>query len=317
MKAGLLFHRQFHLRHRQAIPRRSRSATATISSPWMRWLAGEGRPQRDRPGGDPRYQRREGRQHRRIAVLGIPPLKGTRLIVRRDANGAIESRRGRAAGWRHSGVKSATATIRIAKNPDTGEWVVSGGGSAEIGVGGFSGVLVIDVNGPFVTIAGKNLSLQRGPLKGSGYFQVTNRPLDPTGNPIEGGEPGDMSVSGHVEASMPLGSYLTATLGGHVPADRRAGLHRRCQPPADGQSVRAQVIRPRAVPPAAARHPDLRHLRARPAHRHFRHDRRFALVHRGDRAGAAPRRRAHRRFQSRPSGEHDGCGPCRILRARR
>jgi hypothetical protein len=151
-----------------------------------------------------------------FAVLGIPPLKGTRLIVRRDANGAIEI----AAEdvplpvGGIPGVKSATATIRIAKNPDTGEWVVSGGGSAEIGVGGFSGVLVVDVNGPFVTIAGKNLSLQRGPLKGLGYFQVTNRPLDPAGNPIEGGEPGDMNVSGHVEASMPLGSYLTATLGG-------------------------------------------------------------------------------------------------------
>jgi hypothetical protein len=151
-----------------------------------------------------------------FAVLGIPPLKGTRLIVRRDANGAIEI----AAEdvplpvGGIPGVKSATATIRIAKNPDTGEWVVSGGGSAEIGVGGFSGVLVVDVNGPFVTIAGKNLSLQRGPLKGLGYFQVTNRPLDSAGNPIEGGEPGDMNVSGHVEASMPLGSYLTATLGG-------------------------------------------------------------------------------------------------------
>jgi hypothetical protein len=151
-----------------------------------------------------------------FAVLGIPPLKGTRLIVRRDANGAIEI----AAEdvplpvGGIPGVKSATATIRIAKNPDTGEWVVSGGGSAEIGVGGFSGVLVVDVNGPFVTIAGKSLSLRRGPLKGLGYFQVTNRPLDPAGNPIEGGEPGDMNVSGHVEASMPLGSYLTATLGG-------------------------------------------------------------------------------------------------------
>jgi hypothetical protein len=70
------------------------------------------------------------------------------------------------------------------------------------------------VNGPFVTIAGKNLSLQRGPLKGSGSFQVTNRPLDPAGNPIEGGEPGAMNVSGHAEASLPLGSYLTTTLGG-------------------------------------------------------------------------------------------------------
>jgi hypothetical protein len=151
-----------------------------------------------------------------FAVLGVPPLKGTRLIVRRDVTGAIEI----AAEdvplpvGGIPGVKSATATIRIAKNPDTGEWLVSGGGSAEIGLGGFSGQLVVDVHGPFVVIEGRNLTLQRGPLHGAGNFKVTNRPLDPAGNPIEGGEPGDMTVSGHVEASLPLGKYLTATVGG-------------------------------------------------------------------------------------------------------
>ena len=151
-----------------------------------------------------------------FAVLGIPPLKGTRLTVRRDATGAIEisAENVPLPVGDVPGVKAATATIRIAQNPETREWVVSGGGSAEIGIGGFSGVLVVDVNGPFVTIMGKNLSLQRGPLKGSGYFTVTNRPLDPAGNPIEGGEPGDMNASGHIEASMPLGGFITATLGG-------------------------------------------------------------------------------------------------------
>jgi hypothetical protein len=158
----------------------------------------------------------EGLSINGFAVLGVPPLQGTRLTVGRDAQGAIEiaAENVPLPVGGIPGVRGATASVRIARNPDTGDWTLSGGGSADIGVGGFTGQLVVDINGPFVTIAGRNLTLQRGPLQGSGNFQVTNRPLDPAGNPVEGGEPGAMAASGHVEASMPLGSFLTATLGG-------------------------------------------------------------------------------------------------------
>ena len=149
------------------------------------------------------------------AVLGVPPLQGTRLIVRRAVDGSIEIAAENiplpVSGI--PGITGATASVRVSRNPDTGEWRLSGGGSAAIAIAGVTGVLSVDVNGPFLTIAGQNLVISRPPLQGSGAFRVTNQPMDEAGNPMEG-EPGPMTASGHAEATMPLGSFLTATIGG-------------------------------------------------------------------------------------------------------
>jgi hypothetical protein len=99
-------------------------------------------------------------------------------------------------------------------NPETGDWAVRGGGSADIDIAGVTGHLAIDVNGTLITIAGQNLAIKRGPLEGHGDFVVTNRPRDPDGNPIDGEPASALTASGHAEASLPLGKYLKGTIGG-------------------------------------------------------------------------------------------------------
>jgi hypothetical protein len=152
-----------------------------------------------------------------MAILGIPSLQGTQLAIRRSETGEI------AIGAdniplpvdRIPGVSSATANIHAVRNPDTGEWSVSGGGTAGIAIAGVSGDVTLALAGPFVTIRGDNITISRPPLTGSGAFLVSNQPRDPAGNPIEG-EPTDMVASGQVEASLPLGKYLRGTIGGII-----------------------------------------------------------------------------------------------------
>jgi hypothetical protein len=152
-----------------------------------------------------------------MAVLGIPGLQGTQLMVRRNEEGEI------AIGAdniplpvdRIPGVSSATANVHAVRNPDTGEWSVSGGGTAAIAIAGVSGDLGVQIAGAFLTIRGDNITISRPPLTGSGAFLVSNQPRDETGNPIEG-EPTDMVASGHIEASLPLGKYLRGTIGGTI-----------------------------------------------------------------------------------------------------
>jgi hypothetical protein len=152
-----------------------------------------------------------------FATLGIPSLQGTRLTVSRNEQGEI------AIGAdniplpvdRIPGVSSATANVHVVRNTDTGEWSVSGGGTAAIAIAGVSGDLGVAIAGPFVTIRGDNITISRPPLTGSGAFLVSNQPRDAAGNPIEG-EPTDMVASGHIEASLPLGRYLRGTIGGTI-----------------------------------------------------------------------------------------------------
>lgn len=152
------------------------------------------------------------------AELGIPGLQGTRLTVNRGEAGDIM------IGAddiplpvsRIPGVSSATASIHVVNDAASGEWHVSGGGSAAIGIGGVTGTLRVDVVDSFLTITGDNIQIHRGPLEGGGNFVVTNRPRDESGRPLEEGDPTNLTASGHLEASLPLGPYLRGTIGGTI-----------------------------------------------------------------------------------------------------
>src|SRR6185436_21008494 len=137
------------------------------------------------------------------ALLAVPGLQGTQLQVRRTQDGTLDIGADNIPlpVSRIPGVRGATANIHASRNAETGDWALAGGGSADIAIAGMTGQLVIEVRGPYLTIAGRGLALRRGPLEGSGEFMVTNRPRDPAGNPIDG-DPGALAASGHAEASL-------------------------------------------------------------------------------------------------------------------
>jgi hypothetical protein len=121
------------------------------------------------------------------------------------------------------GVSGATATVRAMRNPQTGDWAISGGGKATLGVAGASGTLDIMVDGVGVLFKGR-ADVRKGPA--SGWLQVTatNRAVDEAGNPIEGGPVGPMKIWGDGQATVRFGKILQGTAGIKYTPDGRVIL---------------------------------------------------------------------------------------------
>jgi len=153
-------------------------------------------------------------------VLSIPPLAGTELGVSWDPEAGL-----RIAAENIPlpvsaipGIEGATASIRVAQDPETGAFTVSGGGSAAFGMPGVTGNLAVDVDGPLVTISGDG-ALQRGLMSGAVHLTVTNRPVDEEGQPVEGEPLETLTASGSGEATLQFGPLLRGTVGLTVKPD--------------------------------------------------------------------------------------------------
>lgn len=145
-----------------------------------------------------------------IAVDGTlnlkTPLQGTQLtIVYSPETGlAIGANDIPLPFTRLPGVKDARASILARRDPETGEWRVSGMGAATIDVPPAQGTLMIAINGQAVTITG-GASFTQGPASGSINFTATNQAVDVEGNPIEGEAGEGFTVSGRGSASLQFG----------------------------------------------------------------------------------------------------------------
>ncbi|WP_310467743.1 hypothetical protein, partial [Sphingomonas sp.] len=119
------------------------------------------------------------------------------------------------------GVSDAKATVRARRNPDTGDWAVSGGGKATLSGGGASGTLDVLVDGLAVDFSGR-VDVAKGPASGWLQISASNRAVDDEGKPVEGGKLGELAIWGKGEAKVAFGKVLTGTAGieytreGHV-----------------------------------------------------------------------------------------------------
>ncbi|TKW79857.1 MAG: DUF4157 domain-containing protein, partial [Bradyrhizobium icense] len=147
------------------------------------------------------------------ATLDVPGLQGTQLSVKRDQTGNLD------IGADHiplpvgkiPGVKGGEASVHAVRQADSGEWTLKGSGTAQFGVPGVSGALTIGIDGQLVTVQG-SAAIQRGLMSGQASFLATNRPLDPSGQPIDG-PPGDLQASGEGKVTLQLGRFLQGTAG--------------------------------------------------------------------------------------------------------
>jgi hypothetical protein len=121
------------------------------------------------------------------------------------------------------GVTDAKVTVRAVRNPETGEWRISGGGKAGLSAGGASAMLEIAVDGLGVFFRGR-ADVKKDPA--SGWLQViaTNQTVDDAGNPVEGGPIGDLKIWGKGEATVRFGKVLHGTAGIEYTPDGRVIL---------------------------------------------------------------------------------------------
>jgi hypothetical protein len=110
------------------------------------------------------------------------------------------------------GVSDAKVTVRAVRSPETGVWLISGGGKASLVAPGATGTLDIFFDGVAVTFKGRAV-VAKGPASGWLDVTATNRAVDDAGNPVEGGRVGELKIWGKGEASVKFGKILTGTVG--------------------------------------------------------------------------------------------------------
>lgn len=121
------------------------------------------------------------------------------------------------------GVTGATATVRARRDPDSGLWVVGGGGTAMLEAPGATGLLEVLVDGPAVTFRGR-ADVAKGPASGWLAITVTNREVDEEGNPVEGPPTSQLRIWGSGEATVVFGDVLCGTVGIEYTPDGRVIL---------------------------------------------------------------------------------------------
>lgn len=151
----------------------------------------------------------------------LAPLQGTSLTVSytKEAGLLVAANDIPLPLTRIPGVKDARASVAARRNPETGEWTLSGGGSATIDVPPAQGTLAILINGRSMTITGA-ASFTKGPASGSLSFTATNQATDAEGNPVEGEVSENFTVTGRGSAAMQFG-ILKGTAGIELTPDAR------------------------------------------------------------------------------------------------
>ena len=121
------------------------------------------------------------------------------------------------------GVTDAKVTVIVRRQPETGEWKVSGGGKAAFEKAGAKGSLDILFDGDAVDFTGR-VGLDKGPASGFVQISASNRATDEEGKPKEGAPTGPFSIWGKGEAKVLFGKYLKGTVGIDYTRDGRVIL---------------------------------------------------------------------------------------------
>ncbi len=147
-------------------------------------------------------------------TLAAGPLEGTQLTVSydRETGVTIGAEDIPIPGDRLPGVESARASIFINRDLETGEWAVSGRGTAEFAHPGVTGELTVGVDGPIFTVHGEG-EVEYGRMSGNAELTVTNQPTDEEGNPVDGEPLPQPRIFGDGEVTLQLGPILSATAG--------------------------------------------------------------------------------------------------------
>ncbi|MEI4234135.1 eCIS core domain-containing protein [Roseovarius sp. D22-M7] len=118
------------------------------------------------------------------------------------------------------GISSATVSISANRAPDTGQWHVSGSGSADIETTGVTGSIKVSYDDGAFLISGTG-EVAIGQATGEVSLTVTNMPLDEEGNPVEGEIADSFSIWGRGSVTIELGEILTGTAGIEYTPDGR------------------------------------------------------------------------------------------------
>ncbi len=143
------------------------------------------------------------------ALQLAPPLEGAeiRVVYSPEAGLTLAAENVPLPVDRLPGVSNATVSVSATRNPETGEWAISGSGGADLSVAGTSGRLEIAVAGRAITITGRG-EVERGPASGSIQVTVTNRPVDEEGNPVEGEPAATFTAWGRGRVEITFGRVL-------------------------------------------------------------------------------------------------------------
>jgi hypothetical protein len=108
------------------------------------------------------------------------------------------------------GVKSGSGEVRLAKKPGADDWQVFAKGKAEPNIPGFTTQLEVVYEDGIIT-AQITAGYEKGMLKGTITVGVTNRPVDPSGQP--GGDPTDkFTAFGGGSVTVRLTPWLQGTI---------------------------------------------------------------------------------------------------------
>ena len=108
-------------------------------------------------------------------------------------------------------IKDATVSLGANKPPQSSDWTFYGKGSAQFAIPHVTGGIDIAMHDDAVLFRGTG-AVEHGPAKGSLDLTVTNKAVDPKGNPIEGPTQANFTIFGHGSATMTFG-LITATAG--------------------------------------------------------------------------------------------------------
>ncbi len=111
------------------------------------------------------------------------------------------------------GISSGSLSARLAKPAGADQWQLSAQGTAIPAIPGVESTLTVSIDRGIFT-AEARASYNRGMLSGTILAGATNRPIDPEGRPIEGGEPArTITPYGQGQLTVRIAPWLQGTIG--------------------------------------------------------------------------------------------------------
>jgi hypothetical protein len=111
------------------------------------------------------------------------------------------------------GIRGGKLQARLQERPEQNDYKVTAHGEAQPAIPGVESSLTVDYDDGALTIQGL-AAYSRGPVAGQLTLGATNRPVDPEGNIVPAGAPGDrMTAYGGGQATIRLTPWLQGTAG--------------------------------------------------------------------------------------------------------
>jgi hypothetical protein len=109
------------------------------------------------------------------------------------------------------GLSAARAALTLRRGPE-GTWSVAGAGSVSLSLPYVTGSGTLAYEDGYLD-ASAFAKISRPPMTGTGTVQISNRPADESGQPIEGPPLDTFRIWGGGIASVTFGNYITGTVG--------------------------------------------------------------------------------------------------------